>query len=84
MISLDAYQSTIGLFNLEQYLGFNKFCLNTCPRKNTIDCRNHFFIFSTLLKCYASLKLFLIQFGDMEINPGPIQKVIRGYFHQEE
>ena len=37
MIPLDTYRSTIGIFNLRLYLSFNKFYLNTCPRKNTTD-----------------------------------------------
>ena len=41
-----------------------------------------FFILSTLLICYASLMQLLIQSGDIENNPGPIQRVIRGSFHQ--
>ena len=37
MIPLDTYRSTIGLFNQRLYPSFNKFCLNTYPRKNAID-----------------------------------------------
>ena len=82
MIPHDAYRSTIGLFNLRLHPSFNKFLLNTCPRKNTINCRSHFFILSTSLICYTSLMQLLILSRDTENNPGPIQGVIRGSFHQ--
>ena len=82
MIPLDAYGSTSGLFNLRLCPSFDKFYLNTCPRKNTVDDYwSHFFIISTVI-CHASLMLLVIQSGDIEINPGLIQRVIWGSFYQ--
>ena len=51
MIPPDAYRITIGLFKLRLCPIFNKICLNTCPRKNTTDCKSYFFVLSTLFLC---------------------------------
>ena len=82
MISLNAYRSTIGLFNLSLYPNFSTLRQCIIPSRSTINCKSHILIFFALSLCYLSLMILLLQSGDIEINPGPIQRTIRGSFHQ--
>ena len=82
MISLNAYQSTIGLFNLSLCPNLSKLRQCIIPSRSTVNCKNYLLIFFALSICYLSLMILLIQSGGIEINPGPIQRVIRGSFHK--
>ena len=82
MISLNAYRSTIGLFNLSLCPNFSKLHQCIIPSRSTVNCKSHLLIFFALTICYVSLMILLIQSGDIEINLRPIQRVIRGSFYQ--
>ena len=82
MVLLNAYRSTIELFNLSLCPNFSKLRQCIIASTNTVNFKNHLLIFFTLSICYLSLMILLIQSGDIEINTGPIQRVIRGSFHQ--
>ena len=61
---------------------FSKLRQCIIPSRSTVNCKSHLLIFFALSICYVSLMILLIQSGDIEINPGPIQRVIRRSFHQ--
>ena len=82
MISLNAYRSTIGLFNLSLCPNFSKLHQCIIPSRSTVNCKSHLLIFFALTICYVSLMILLIQSGDIEINLRLIQRVIRGSFYQ--
>ena len=82
MISPYAYRSTIWLFNLSLCPNFSKLRQCIIPSRSTVNCKSHLLIFFALSICYLSLMILLIQSGDVEINPGLIQRVIRDSFHQ--
>ena len=82
MILLNAYRSTIGLFSLSLCPNFSKLRQCIIPSRSTVNCKSHLSIFFASSICYVSLMILLIQSGDIEINPEPIQRVIRGSFDQ--
>ena len=82
MISLNAYGSTIGLFSLSLCPNFSNLRQCIIQSRSTGNCKSHLLIFFAISICSLSLMILLIQSGDIEINPGPIQRVIRGSFHQ--
>ena len=84
MISLNAHRSAIGLFNLSLCPNFSKLRQCIILSRSTVNCKSHFLIFFASSICYVSLMILLIQSGDIEVNPGPIQRVIRGSFHQRD
>ena len=84
MISLNAYRSTIGLFNLSLCPNFSKLRQYIIQSRSTVNCQSHLLIFFALSIYYLSLMILLIQSGGIVINPVPIQRVIRGSFHQRD
>ena len=84
MISPYAYRSTIWLFNLSLCPNFSNFSFSQriIPSRSTVNCKSHLLIFFALSICYLSLMILFIQSEDIETNPGPIRRVIRGSFHQ--
>ena len=84
MISLNAYGNTIGLFNLSLCPNFSNLRQCIIQSRSTGNCKSHLLTFFAISICSLSLMILLIHSGDIEINPGPTQRVIRDSFHRED
>ena len=84
MISLNVYGNTIGLFNLSLCPNFSNLRQCIIQSRSTGNCKSHLLTFFAISICSLSLMILLIHSGDIEINPGPTQRVIRDSFHRED